>query len=91
MSLLDMFNFIRYTGGDLDRASGMRKDPIWVSEQFCNNHSQIIPIWRDLNLIEKHSNTNTDVSHLNFDGKTLEAGYFDQRKYFHTVWKTDYV
>jgi len=47
-----MKKHIRYTGGDLDRAGDRRKDANWVSEHLDHPESHIVPIWRNLNLIE---------------------------------------
>lgn len=44
--------FIRYAGGDLDRAGLFRKDEDWISKKLAHPQSQIVPIWRNLNLVE---------------------------------------
>ncbi len=43
---------IRYTGGDLDRANDRRKDTGWLSAQLSHPETHIVPIWRNLNLVE---------------------------------------
>lgn len=44
--------FIRYAGGDLDRAGLFRKDEDWISNKLAHPQSQIVPVWRNLNLID---------------------------------------
>jgi len=46
-----MKHHIRYTGSDLDRAGGRRKDSDWLSKRLQDPHSHIVPIWRNLNLV----------------------------------------
>ncbi|MCP4289427.1 MAG: NAD(+) diphosphatase [Gammaproteobacteria bacterium] len=41
----------RYTGCALDRASGFRKDPVWIAERFADPGARILPVWRNRNLI----------------------------------------
>lgn len=38
---------IRYTGGDLDRADALRKDPEWIAAQLADPSARFIPMWRD--------------------------------------------
>jgi NAD+ diphosphatase len=40
-------NPIRYTGGDLDRADALRKDPEWVAARLADPAALFVPIWRD--------------------------------------------
>jgi NAD+ diphosphatase len=38
---------IRYTGGDLDRADALRKDPEWVAAKLADPAALFVPVWRD--------------------------------------------
>ena len=38
---------ISYSGGDLDRADALRKDPVWVAEQRARADARVVPLWRD--------------------------------------------
>jgi len=50
--LAAMKPFIRYAGGDLDRAGIFRKDETWILEKLAHPQSRIVPVWRNLNLID---------------------------------------
>ncbi len=43
--------FIRYAGGDLDRAGLFRKDESWILEKLAHPDSRIVPVWRSRNLV----------------------------------------
>ena len=47
-----MQNFIRYTGGDLNRVGNLRKNSRWINKQFKKSSGRIIPVWRNQNLIK---------------------------------------
>lgn len=53
--LAPMKPFIRYAGGDLDRAGLFRKDEDWISAKLAHPQTQIVPIWRNLNLVDNLS------------------------------------
>jgi len=40
---------IRYTGGDLDRADALRKQPEWVAARLAEPGTLFVPMWRDRN------------------------------------------
>jgi len=42
-----LMNPIRYTGGDLDRADALRKDPEWIAARFADAAALFVPVWRD--------------------------------------------
>lgn len=46
-----MKHYIRYTGGDLNRAHEKRQDADWLAKQLSSAGSHIVPLWRDRNLI----------------------------------------
>ena len=48
---------LTYTGGALDRAGDLRKDPAWIAERLARPDTRILPVWRDLPLTEgaRHS------------------------------------
>ncbi len=50
--LAPMKPFIRYAGGDLDRAGLFRKDEAWILEKLAHPESQIVPVWRSMNLVD---------------------------------------
>ena len=49
--------FLRYAGGHLDRAGLFRKDETWISAKLSNPKTQIVPVWRNKNLIDELDNT----------------------------------
>ena len=44
-------NSQRYSGCVLDRASRLRKDPVWLAQRFAEPDTRILPVWRNRNLI----------------------------------------
>src|SRR5690242_5073463 len=42
---------IRYTGGQLDRAGDLRKDPAWMAEMRARSDARVVPLWRDKHLV----------------------------------------
>ncbi|MCB1851048.1 MAG: NADH pyrophosphatase, partial [Gammaproteobacteria bacterium] len=44
-------NSQRYSGCVLDRASRLRKDPVWLAQRFTEPDTRILPVWRNRNLI----------------------------------------
>jgi NAD+ diphosphatase len=79
-----MKHSIRYTGGDLDRAGERRKDENWLSDQLKHPKSHIVPIWRDLNLIEGMDETGSG-------GAGPEAVIFGTKEAGHVIEQADEV
>jgi len=44
---VDLTTPIRYTGGDLDRADALRKDPEWIAARLADPSALFVPVWRD--------------------------------------------
>jgi len=42
-----------FAGPYVDRASGLRKDPLWVSEALTDPAARFVPVWRTQNLIRR--------------------------------------
>jgi NAD+ diphosphatase len=73
-----MLSTLSYSGGSLDRASALRKDPRWLEAQLSNPNSLIIPFWRGQ--IGVHCFTDHALDHQplfipvkDFDSTPLEA------------------
>ncbi len=45
-----MLRNLFYTGGTLDRAAELRRDPGWLAERLRDPTSRVVPVWRDRNL-----------------------------------------
>lgn len=43
---------LKYTGGALDRAGALRRDPAWIRAQLAHPGARVIPLWRDRVLID---------------------------------------
>ena len=46
---------IFFTGSGLDRADRLRGDAQWAARQLADEHTCIVPVWRDLNLVSGDS------------------------------------
>ncbi len=46
-----MADYLVYTGAALDRAAALRRDEGWVADRLDDGATQIVPVWRGLNLI----------------------------------------
>jgi NAD+ diphosphatase len=68
---------IRYTGGDLDRADALRKDPAWIAARLAEPATRFVPMWRDRHFAEPFSARRPDaVSELVFLGLRDGAAFF---------------
>ena len=83
---------LHYSGVNLDRASLLRKDPLWIKDQLNRKDSVFIPIWQSKNLIsgtknnfsptislldkEKYLSIERFVSEIVFLGLDLERSVF---------------
>ena len=82
--------FIRYAGGELDRAGLFRKDENWISTKLAHPKTRIVPVWRSQNLVnDLNSNPETHVVARQNASEILEAsseiallGMFEDTTYF---------
>ncbi|MCU1347869.1 MAG: hydrolase [Acidobacteria bacterium] len=60
--LMSRNDSIRYTGGDLDRADALRKDPEWIAARLAEPATRFVLMWRDRNFATPYVDRPVDAA-----------------------------